>query len=271
MIIGKSYLGASSVQSIYLGASKIYPKSSFLPETNLVIEYGQDNGYLIPTQTYLDKLNGHIRDIIDFNLWDKFDLEYWMVGDGDMDFKTINIIDPDKYKGTINGGLINTASGIEGDSIDGYVNTNFNPTLGENKYKLENAGRFMYVYKQSSSGTSSRRVLDGLEGYAFRNYTTNIDIVNQRINSTGDFNDVVEFTGLGYTALNVTSDTDVLAYKEENEYVTTATIDLIYNANQIIFAKGATYGDNGLSIYGMGSAITGQDAINHRLSIINNL
>ena len=247
------------------------PSNTFLPETLLVIQYANDHSYLVSSEPYLIKLDQHIRDLKAFGLWDKFDLLYWMVGDGDMDFKTINIIDPDKYKGVLSGGLINTLQGIEGNGVDAYVDTNFNPSIGSNKYVETDAGRFMYVYKQSSIVSTVRRTLDGIAANSYRNYTTNIGNTQQQINSNANIDVAPTLSGLGYTSINRISNMDVLMYKEENQYTATAISDGVYSSNQIIFAKGSTFGDNGLSSYAMGASLTGQNAIDYRSIIITGI
>lgn len=264
------FFGNREVSSIYRGVDRIFRKQSgYLPETNLVIEYGNDHSYLIPTAPYLDKLNGHIRDMIDFNLFGEIDLDYWMVGDGDMNFKTINIIDPDKYKGTVTG-LINEVGGIKGDGT-GFIATGFSVT-GSEKYTLNLAGRGAYVYNYVTSNIAGS-ILAGIAANATYNIIKTRNVGDSRINGSVNITVPVVLQGVGYTALNRTDSSTVIVNKELDVYAdpsNTSSASFL-DSEHLVFAAGGARGTNGISCYWSGSAIVGQDAINHRLSIINNL
>lgn len=57
------------------------------------------------------------------------------------EFGTLNLIDAENYRGTALGGLTWSADGVQGNGLNGYIDTNFNPSVLEigQKYQLNNA------------------------------------------------------------------------------------------------------------------------------------
>ena len=260
-------IDGKSVLRVMKGGQVIWPK--YDPATVQMLKYADDNSYQKPSDDYILKLDDFIKQLKGFDLWGKMDFAYWMVGDSDMNFKCINIINPE-MSGTPVGGLINTLQGIEGNRIDGYIETGFNHLLNSVKQTVNDAGRSVYLYRSaigvlldsiSGDSVSAYNLWRGVDGYT-----------GQRINSQGAANPLLPFSDIGFKSLNrISLNTLVGINNLESTTASNASIPSLVNSTHRLFYSNGSYSLNGISMYSLGSAITGQDAINYRQAILDNL
>ena len=113
----------------------LWQRQTMDDSTLAVVNYANTNGYALPSNiTAFDNL---IKGMKSCGIWALLDRFWLFSGDGSTDFKRINLINPSKTKADFYGGLIISNSGIQGNGINAYVNTNFNPALLESGQKFQ--------------------------------------------------------------------------------------------------------------------------------------
>ena len=147
------------------------------------------------------------------------------------------------------GGVYYTINGWEGNAISGYIDTRFNPAVGNNKYTVHNASRAAILYKYA---VSSNFIDGNIGGQHMRNLNT----TQQRICSSLNINQNADLTGSGLKAINRDSTNTVRLYNKNVEISRTASSSIITNGNYWILRSTGNYGDAGISSYMMGASIS---------------
>lgn len=151
---------------------------------------------------------------------------------------------------TAYGGMIYDEFGYQGNGIDGYIDTEFNPSTDGDNYTQDDASRLFWLSKnptgagQSYVDVSSNTPNSGNTNY-FRIFSATIRmLINQgtTLLSGGNVNSL----GLGFKAINRTSSTDVAVFNGTTKNARTATSSEINNAKQLLFTSGNGYSDMGL-------------------------
>ena len=180
--------------------------------TQAIFDYANERYYQLPTNklTYDD----YIRGVVKEGLFDKLDLHYIFSGDGDINFRLINIINPGTYNGTAFGGLEWSNEGVKGNGINGYINTNFNPALlveGQ-KFQPIDASFGGVIYRQPSTGNVLRNLMStGLN----TNFIIASNTVQNRINSITNLEATLVFAGTGMTLLSRENNLTILCIKKD--------------------------------------------------------
>ena len=203
--------------------------------------------------TNIANFDAYVRSMYD--IWMAYcDVFFRFRGTGDVNFKRINLANPDGVLADFYGGYTLDISGIKGNGINAYVDTNLNPSLlvAGQKYQLNDASRGITV---SVPHSGKNNTLDGCT-ISSRNLILAQIGVNMRINQgttnvTGTFN----FIGTGLKILNRTTSNDVNGINKDAQMVGTIVSLLIDNSNQLILNRAGTYGDAGVSSYFMGKSI----------------
>ncbi|QEE51027.1 hypothetical protein FUA48_16020 [Flavobacterium alkalisoli] len=164
------------------------------------------------------------------------------------------------------GGLTYGAYGFEGNGLDGYIDTQFNPAIMGRNYTLNDASRMYVLYKDG--GNSSRRegILASNRNCTFGLSSTTAIRINQ---SLTDFSGGVPTLETGLKALVRDSSEAVRYINGDTEYARTVTSSSIISANQILLGFGGVYGTDGMSEYLMGGSITMAQIQGHRANINN--
>ena len=156
------------------------------------------------------------------------------------------------------GGLIYNSNGIEGNGIDGYINTNFNPaTMGQN-YTLNDASLGNVIYKNATGGHSNINVsfsnsVSGTAGNLIRNDNSGIKRINQ---STSNLSTNINFTGEGIKILNRVNSEEVRGISKNTETTAQATSTSIHNDNLFLLVRQDLYSLIGVSLVFAGGSIS---------------
>lgn len=253
-------LGGKDILFVMKAGNIIWPEYDIA--TIEVLKYADRMGYQKASRSYIDKLDSFIKELKQEGLWNKFDVLYWMQGDGDMNFKTINIVNP-ALSGTPIGGLSSSLQGIKGNQIDGYIDTNYNSSNAV-KQEADNASIAFMI-----SELGNVRISGNVSGVIFTAIYAN-DIAS-RLNCAQNPIGNPDLAGSGYKVLTRVGDA-LIAYN--NGIVTeasTSSSNAISPENIIVFRNAAGYGSSQLSMYSIGSALSLQDSANLRQAILDNL
>jgi hypothetical protein len=170
-----------------------------------------------------------------------------------IDWKT-----PTRLATLVNAPTFVSKKGFQGGGTS-CIDTNFNPTVGTNKYTQNNASR--YVFMDTASGTG---VFDGC-GTTDRNLIFRNGLSNQKINSnvalTGG---LVNFTATrGMKSIHRTSSTNVELFNDTTQDSRTALSSTMSPSNQTILRSGSTsaiYGAHTISFYMMGESMVSENS-----------
>lgn len=260
--------GNKQISKVYSGDKLIWGNFVLDVATQALIDKATTLGYTLPTN--LNVIDTLIRGMKTIGIWSKLDAFYLHTQNGDVNFKNLNIINPNQHA-TAYGGLVWDESGSKGNGTNAYIDMNFSTNI--NHYTDSNASLFAVVNENSNS------VSDSLSTAVFGNQ---INANNQLIamDAQGgnrlNFSLAVQFytlnrldySGVGLKALTSNGDNYISKSKnnvlEFNQVITRAL-----PSSLILHRKYTSYGNLGISCAGYGGYLTATELENFR-TIFNN-
>lgn len=196
--------------------------TGYCPRMNAVIAYARANGISLPPKSELKATNTFLRDTK--STLDKLDVKYLLDGSGSVAFKMINVVNPNKYYGISYGGLSYSSNGVTGNGSNGYISTEFNPSLlvAGQKYQLGNSTVGCFV---ASSNAPSIGSTDVLIGSQYWRGTTLVNSTQLWQRGCGISNDIstsypstrsINMSGIGLKALIYRNTTTILTGINKN-------------------------------------------------------
>ena len=240
------------------------PQGGFSVETETWLTRLDAQGYTRPSAATISAIDTFNLAISGFR--SSIDILYIMAFNNASltDTFKVNLITPSANEITIPaGGVTTLVSGQQGNNVDGYLSTNFNPSTAGGDYTLNSACRFMWVYQQDSAAPAH---IDGTTNSGF-NILSALNNTTHRINAGagGALNSAVSMSGTGYRAINRSDSTNVQLYNGLTKSDRTQTSVALFNSNQFIFRNGVDFSNPIISMYGMGASLS---EANH--NILNN-
>lgn len=172
------------------------------------------------------------------------------------EFSKINWKKPEGNLAVIHGGCTYTAQGWEGNGVDGYIDTLFNPShINTNKYQLNDASISLVVHKEYI--IPGRSNLTGLTINS-NNWIGNADNLSHRIN-TGYYPDTsVDFSGTGLKSMNRYNEFDCSFINRDNlqEREVESNINYGWDDTQKLLRRLDSYGDAGICCFFTGKALS---------------
>lgn len=148
-----------------------------------VMKYAGENGYQLPSNPFA--LKRYLMRLENEGLIQKLDLLYLITGDGDINFRLMNLVNPGTYNGIAYGGLEWTNEGVKGNRVNGYIYTGMDLSRVDlHKYQLNDAFRGAFITPADTSYATS--VIDfGLFNpiVSRRNSMYQVQTNNRKINS----------------------------------------------------------------------------------------
>jgi hypothetical protein len=214
-----------------------------------VLNYATSLGYTLPSLSQRVKQNQLILDLKSAGVWAKLDTLAVTATDGSSNFALIDWKRLVTYT-NINACTFSTNGGFTGNGTSAYIDTNFNPSIGTNNYKLNDAGRFAWVDNigantQVDGTTTARNNMSVVTG-------TSAGRINQ---DTAAQNIAVNFLGNGFKSINRISNTACVFFNNLTRTDTTSVSVIIQNANQWLFRQSSSYGSSRIRFYAMGSSL----------------
>lgn len=126
-----------------------------------ILNYATSQGWTLPNDTLISKIDNYIRRLINYNLWSRFDVFYQFAYNNTAlkDFSRINWINPGQNTITFNGTASYGIDGFNGTYDGSYtglkLDTNYSPSTVGNKYTLSSASAFAFG-KFSNDGFSKQ-------------------------------------------------------------------------------------------------------------------
>ena len=221
------------------------------------IEYIKDNGYVMA-------LNEHSIDLFareTKSILEKLDLLYLIFGNAN--FGTTNLINPSLYKGLSVGGLIWSADGVQGNGVNGYIDTNFNPynVSPVKKYTRNNACRGANVTIINGPGNTGWE----LDGGPSNSLMYLGDNVFKRINTTGNSPTSIDMSGTGLKVISRIESTK--QYYINKDILSESMMDstAVASAN-IYILRHTNFGNSKINLYLAGGSLTYQETQDFRTS-----
>jgi hypothetical protein len=194
-------------------------------------------------------------------VWAKLDVFYNFANNGSANFGTLNWKSPTTKQCTFETSPSNFISnqGIQGTGL-GFINTNFNPTIGTNNYVQNNASRFLYMYAEGvSTNVSLDGVLVNTRNSMLRSLTS-----AQRINQAAlGVSPAFNFNGTrGMKSIHRTNATNVELFNGTTQENRTAASSVMENSTQTILKASSTieFGTHTVSMYAMGASLVSENA-----------
>lgn len=138
---------------------------NYYPTLNEAVLMAMSNGYTLPPESELEYLSDYLYVLDGYGIFQKFDIFYMMLGNGDGDFKTINLADPSKFKGVLNGTLNINPLGIRSNGVSGmgYINTGMKILTNTTKMSGTNMSRGALITGRGSSTSAATSVIEGTD------------------------------------------------------------------------------------------------------------
>lgn len=191
--------------------------------------------------------DNYVRSMVD--IWTEYcDVFFRFRGTGDANFKRINLANPESSLADFYGGYTLDNSGIKGNGINAYVDTNFNPSLlvpGQ-KYQLNDASTYVLLSELSSYSTVNKNfpLLGYTSANSFFNSICTITNANQRLNNNTSFNKNVDFNTTGLKGFSRFGNGVLIINKDKQESITNTPTSLPSTINLIGHNLNSTYNSN---------------------------
>lgn len=192
----------------------------YYPNLNEAILMAMSNGYTIPPINELEALSDYLYLLDSKGIFQKFDIFYMMLGNGDGDFKTINLADPSKYKGILNGTLNINTVGIRSNGTNGmgYVDTGMKILTNTDKMSGSSMSRGALITGRGNSTSANTSIIEGTDVSSTTNIKNQLYLNNlaaTRISSESNLRSAPSF-------LNTTN--DIYFYMASRDGTTSVSI-----------------------------------------------
>jgi hypothetical protein len=223
-------------------------------ELQAVFTYATTNGIALPKSVIRYKLNLMMISMKACGFWTKID-SYFNFCYNDISLYQFSRIDWKRLViGDSFGGYSYLNNGFVGNGTDAYFDTKFNPTLHGVNYTLTNASKgFIKNTSPNTSGTANLMgIITNTSTESVRSQIATI----QSINSGGtQINTSVDLTGFGLISIN-RSNTDVIFYKNNVQFLRTANYTSIVNTNFFLLRGNTFYAPFCLSAVWFGALLS---------------
>jgi hypothetical protein len=210
-------------------------------------------GYTLPTDSVKVKQNTLLTSMKADGVWAKLDVFYVFAQDGSAQFGTLNWKNPNANQAALVNVLTFVSNGgLQGNGIDSYIDTNFNPATQGVQYTLNNASRYFFTHAISGSGRFDGNSLSGIN--SMLRASTNQHRINagssNLLATAFDFNSTVNTK-----SIHRTSSTNVTLYNSTTGSSTTQTSTSIQSSNQWILASSSLRAAHTCAAYAMGASM----------------
>lgn len=262
-------LGDKPLTAVYMGENLVWGDHILDPSTEAALAKANTLGMLTPVQIH--PLDNFIRRIKRAGIWNKLDLLYVFchsLGYTDIQFKRLNLINPDKYLITVVGGVTSTPEGVLFNGSNSYLNTSWKASFEGNKTLLNSATRGGYIYenkndleevlKSSFEGVPTSDRVKGQWGDQMICSSNFANRVHQdKDESVGGYTDL---TGAGLKTVSRYSNTKILIKSDNTNYERDAESYAFPTSNKEIGRRCGQYISNlGVSMYFAGSYLTPEE------------
>ena len=213
--------------------------SLYEPELQAVIDTATTASYAIPGEAKLTEINEDLKVLKAqgaFQIMDYFYALHCGVGyEGFMsiDFKRLNV------RGTFHGGYDFSTLGFKPNGTTGYFNPIYNPAVDGINYTLNNAGMYVVVSEQYTSGD----VLMGM----IENGTNRMHAAAtsaQRINNGTNNINSTDMLGTGLRGLKRDSAVEITMLRSSSSSIKTSASTAISNGTQVVGRTQSAYGNS---------------------------
>ena len=221
-----------------------------------VMDYATTEGIALPSIAKLKKANNLLVAMKNAGIWSKLDA-FVNFAYNDTGADEFSLIDWKRLSEmTIHGGMVYTVNGWEGNAIDGYMDTLFNPEADGVNYTLNDASRVFIKNKQYTTGNLLSSHSNNSTQFLYM-----ISTAAQRINSnTINLSSPIDFSPLGFLALIRDDDNNVRGIVQNNEYNRTQASSLTNwetTGTLNVFGRAiGNYTNAGLSLIAFGASLT---------------
>lgn len=237
-------------------ALNIFGSSGYVDaDYQAIISRALSLGYSVPS--FDEQVAGSqlLIDLKNSGVWEKLDVFYVFATSAGANFSRLNWKNPNTFQisPTLNPTFISKI-GWDLSQNNSYLSTTFNPSVGTNNYKIDNASRFIYVSK--AIATNARGILDG-DISANSNRLLGYPVNSNRVNSVNTYINNVNMIGGGLKYVDRTSSNDISFYSTGVTDVRTQVGGTLQNTAQLIGRNVTTTTGITVGAYGMGAALSG--------------
>lgn len=213
-------------------------------------------GYTLPSDSVKVKQNTLLTSMKTIGVWAKLDVFYVFAQDGGSAFGTLNWKNPNANQAALVNVLTFVSNGgLQGNGIDSYIDTSFNPATQGVQYTLNNASRYFFTHAISGSGRFDGNSLSGIN--SMLRASTNQHRINA--GSSNLLATAFDFTSTVNTkSIHRTSSNDVTLYNSTTGVSTTQASTTVQSANQWILASASTRAAHTCAAYAMGASMVAE-------------
>jgi hypothetical protein len=254
VVTASNAIGSASANSNAISVA------AFDADYQAILDKGTSLGYTLPTDSVKLKQNTLLTSMKADGVWAKLDVFYVFAQDGSAEFATLNWKNPSANQSTLSSPTpptFVTNGGFQGNGVDSYIDTNFNPATQGVQYTLNNASRYFFTHAISGSGR-----FDGNNLGVGTNSILRASSTFQRINSgaSGNLATSFDFTAtVNAKSIHRTSSTNVTLFNETTGASTTQTSVAVQSANQFVLRSGTTYAAHTCAAYAMGASMIAEN------------
>lgn len=265
--VNERYYKPKGNKVLIANSKEYYGNYPLLPETIAILKRAEELHYTTPSFYQRVFMDLKIKAMKLSGVWEKLDIYYNFAYDN-LELSNISLVDwknPNRIA-TKSGNMIYKAQGWEGDAVNGYINTNYNP-LGQGvNYNLNDASRGFVSCRVKTTGIYDDTAGDSIYN-CFRNQN---NVSQQRINQDANIslNGSIFLGNTGIKIINRTSFSKINIISEDSMVETTAEATSVFNREQFLFGNIQSYSNGGISSYFMGASLTFEES--QQLRVIEN-
>jgi hypothetical protein len=228
--------------------------SQYTSELQAVINRAITLGYTLPSSATLNAINTFILARKADGSWVKFDVFYITALNNSAlsNFASLNYITPASFQLSYVNSPSYLATGVKGDGLSSYADTNFTPSTNGINYTLNAAARGTYLYAIPTLGV----VLDGnstapiVDNFIYGSSNAS------RVNTTNILSSTVAISGVGYKSINRQDSTNLNVYNGLTANARTATSTALSAFSIVLGKRTTSFSDALISMYFLGGSLS---------------
>lgn len=266
-------ISAHSQSLTYTEGPAPTPEPEYDEDLQDVLDFAEQEDYTLPSDEVIELLDDLITELKNLGVWEDLDLLYIFSTDGDEDFATLNLVNPATFKASmVNSVTWIPGSGFQGDGIDGYLNTGWDPATNAVHYTLNEGGAFAYSATNDGAPSGTSLLFGTRNGFgtAARIHLAPKNASSLHVfglNSNGVASVGSSVSAQGFFHLSRIASNDIKLFKNGSQVGATQTTatDILNNDNLYILAASVNevpgdFSSETIGVFGIGASFAGKES-----------
>jgi hypothetical protein len=238
-----------AIQAVNILQRRNASGSSFDSSYSAILARGSFLGYSLPSPATQVKDNALIVAMKASGTWDMLDAFWVFSTDGDQNFSCLNWKNASLYQFGFSNSVFTSKRGWRPNGVDGFGESNFNPSTNGVNYTLNNASRLIHIATAPNTGNR----MDGFKS----SVTSRSLYLNSNLHTIngGAIGASIDLTGTGVKGILRSSNTAVKFFNGATESDTTATSTGLANETFVLGRSSTVFSNPEIGMYALGANV----------------